>query len=241
MSHPKILIASPTFEGKDYCFQRYYDSVKALTYPNFDLFLVDNSKTAEYSERLRSIGIDVAKTPQRERVRDSIVEGRNLIRQKVLDEGYDYLFSLEQDVLPPPDAIERLLSHGEKIVCGMYANPMNVPATNKKTGQREIIKINVPMVFIKSKKDPSKILPMTPQDVDDAPPFMEVGAMGLGCVLIHRSVLEKVKFRYDPEKNAFDDMFFSSDAKEAGFKLYADTTVDCVHVVKKSVWKDLKK
>ena len=60
--------------------------------------------------------------------------------------------------------------------------------------------------------------------------FLEVRACGLGCVLIHRSVLEKVEFRYNKHTSGFDDVFFCEDVIKAGFKVYADTSIRCRHL-----------
>ena len=60
------------------------------------------------------------------------------------------------------------------------------------------------------------------------PQLLEVKAIALSCVLIHRTVLEKVKFHWAGE--SFDDMQFSKDAISAGFKIYVDTTVKPNHL-----------
>ena len=72
--------------------------------------------------------------------------------------------------------------------------------------------------------------------------LLKIAVSGLGCILIHRSVLEKIKFRYDKKYPSFDDIFFGLDCKENNFGIYADTNIVCKHLLKNRPWKwkDLK-
>lgn len=36
---------------------------------------------------------------------DRLIYNRNVLRQKVLDEGYDYFFNVDQDIILPRNAI----------------------------------------------------------------------------------------------------------------------------------------
>ena len=74
------------------------------------------------------------------------------------------------------------------------------------------------------------------------PRLIQVHKCGLGCVLIHRSVLEKIEFRYVKELEAFDDIHFSNDIIKNGFNIYADLSVVCKHLVLNRPWdwKDMK-
>jgi hypothetical protein len=44
----KILIASPTADIKDYCFDKWMENVSKFTYENCELYLCDNSTTRDY-------------------------------------------------------------------------------------------------------------------------------------------------------------------------------------------------
>lgn len=44
----KVLIASPTADIKDYCFDLWMENVSKFTYENSQLFLCDNSNTRDY-------------------------------------------------------------------------------------------------------------------------------------------------------------------------------------------------
>ena len=102
----KILIGCPTSEHKSYCLKEYIEAVKKL---NCDVLLVDNSECEEYYNKIKSLGVNVIKDRYYKKARNRIVSSRNLLKEHCLKNGYDYLFSLEQDVIPPLDVIERLL------------------------------------------------------------------------------------------------------------------------------------
>lgn len=253
---PKILVGCPTFEGKAYCLEKYADRVKNLSYENYDIFLVDNSKTDKYAKKIKKLGIDAARTGRKRRARETIVVARNLLRKKMLDEGYDYFLSLEQDVIPPADVIEALMEHKKDIVGGLYCNfvtdnfgitqmkPLVYMAVSKEEFEQlkgEKFKGTEIQKKILSGKitKPEQIHSQLSLEHVKEPRLMEVLFTGLGCILISRKVLEKVKF--DWAKDSFDDAKFAEDARKAGFKVYIDTRVRCDHIVNKEMsWKGIE-
>jgi len=44
-------------------------------------------------------------------------------------------------------------------------------------------------------------------------------------MLIKREVLEKIKFKFDKNKKAFDDILFCLDAKDLGYELFVDSNI----------------
>ena len=170
-------------------------------------------------------GLSVIKGPYFEGARDRIVHSRNIIRDKVLAGGYDYFFSLEQDVIPEKNVIEQLLKHNMQIVSGVVYN--NLPVGNE-------IKL-MPMVYVAHPKDPTGLWYANESELRKSR-LMEAKACGLSCVLIHKSVLETIKFRH---AQGFDDMMFCKDAIEQGFKIYADPSVRPRHL--NSTWIGVQK
>lgn len=226
---PKILVGCPTSEHKGYALERYAEGLKTLNYDNFDILLVDNSKNDHYFERIKNLDIPVVKGPYSEGARQRIIDSRNILRQKVLEEGYDYFLSLEQDVIPSSDVIQQLLRHNKKIVSGIYSTYH----TNKEgvyLGLR-------PLLWKKVGKDGLEI--MSEKEIT-MPRLIQVGASGLGCVLIHKDVLKQIKFRYSKEYGGFDDIWFSYDSFNKGFKIFADTSIKCNHLIKGWSWKGIK-
>lgn len=225
---PKVLVGCPTSEHKGYALERYAKGIKSLNYDKFDILLVDNSKDNDYLKKVEILGLPVIKGPYSESARQRIIDSRNILRQKVLDGCYDYFFSLEQDVIPPPDVIQRLLKHKKKIVTGVYFSYQ----TNND------ITLLVPLLWKRIKG--KEVRYMLEREVLE-PRLIEVGACGVGCILIHREVLEKIRFRYDKNDRGFDDMWFCHDAFNAGFKIFADISVKCKHLIKGWSWEGVKK
>ena len=116
----KILVGCPTAEAMKPSLAKYIERVMNLTYENKDFLIVDNSETGDYADYIASFGVDVIKDKYFPELKDRIVHSRNVLHQKALDGGYDYLLSLEQDVIPPRAVIERLLQHKKDIISGVY-------------------------------------------------------------------------------------------------------------------------
>jgi GT2 family glycosyltransferase len=67
--------------------------------------------------------------------------------------------------------------------------------------------------------------------VDYPEGLIEVDVTGAGCLLIHRSVFEKLAYPWflHPRVDYSEDVYFLRNAKKAGYKVYVDTTVKCLH------------
>jgi hypothetical protein len=57
----------------------------------------------------------------------------------------------------------------------------------------------------------------------------EVAHIGLGCVLISRKVLERIKFRLDTTRNYHPDTYFHEDCKRINIPTYLDSSILCRH------------
>lgn len=225
---PKILVACPTADHYRYCTDDWINAVKSFSYKDLDILLVDNSATNDYFNEF-SKKVPMIKTSRIENLKELVARDRNVLREKVLNENYDYLLSLEIDVIPPADLIERLLSHKKDIVSGVYYKPYNL--TVKQDGKlvKKAVKI-FPLLW--QSVDKESVRQLTSSEIED-PKLIEVAISGLGCLLIHRSVLEKVKFRVNlKESPACDDVWFCHDVRELGFKIFADTSIKCKHLLK---------
>lgn len=150
---------------------------------------------------------------------------RNKAAEMTLQNGVDWCMFLDSDVIPPPNAILRMMSHRRPVISGVYARrspPHALPVAQK--GGRWV-EPNLP--------------PNT---------LMEVDVVGAGCLLIHRSVFEKMPHQ-DPRrgKTHFDwrvDMpglppgeGMSEDftwclavRRNLGIPILLDTGVVCAHV-----------
>lgn len=223
----KILVGCPTSDYHDYCLKEYVENVKGLSYKGFDILLVDNSKDDVYFEKIKKAGLPVVKGPWFEGAMDRIISSRNILRQKVLDSGYDYFFSLEQDVMPPKDVIQRLLKHDKKIITGVYFSPKFRQGKLKLT----------PLIWGGYNKEKKLMHYLNTKFILGFNGLLKVCACGLGCVLIHKSVLEQVSFRYVKGEDGFDDVYFCIDARNKGFDIFTDASIKCQHLLKDRPWK----
>lgn len=113
--YPKVLVACPNHEVKEYAFGRWIDNVRRLTWPNYDVLVVDNSPNDSgfadrYRDQVPILHIDTAG------IEDLMVLRLNLsyeaIRLAFLAGPYARLLIIESDVIPPTDIVERLLDWG---------------------------------------------------------------------------------------------------------------------------------
>ena len=61
MEKPKVLVGCPIYDGKDYIIDRYIERIKNFTYENYDILLVDNSKTKDFAKKVKDLGVPVVK------------------------------------------------------------------------------------------------------------------------------------------------------------------------------------
>lgn len=226
---PKVLVGSPVSDMHEYCFDEFVSSRKRLTYPNHDLFFVDNSQGDHFFKRVQESGLPITRIPWEEKARLRMVNSRNLLRQKVLDEDYDYFLNLDQDIIPPDDIVEMLVRHNKDIVTGVYFNPLHTRNSNKLIDSNKLIR-SVVGVLVND-----KIRYLSNEELMK-PRLVKINVCGTGCILISRRVFEKIKFRYDTEGLSFDDAYLVYDAYENGFEVYADTGAKCRHLIVEKPW-----
>jgi len=226
----KILIGCPTYKIYDYCVDLWVDAVKKIQEfskeHQVDYLLVDNSKTDDFFNSLKKKGVNIVKAPYFPDVRKRVIHSRNILSDKVLNEGYDYFFSLEQDVIPKEDILEKFLPHNKEIVSGYYGKPVSVVLRDNETGELKKAVIELALIWL---GEGERLRRANPMEVLNKG-LIKVGGFGIGCVLIKRKVMEKIKFRYETDRGAFDDMFFCIDAKKEGYDLFLDSDVRVKHL-----------
>ena len=230
---PKILVGCPTSFHKEYVLKQYAQAVKNLTYKNHEVLLVDNSPNDTYLEKIKKAGLPAINGPYFEGARDRIVASRNILREKVIDGNYDYFFSLEQDVIPPKDILEKLTNHNKKIIAAVYFADNMIPG--------ETLSKLIPLVYVLEDEKNLSMRPLNEEELWKKQGLMKVVSAGLGCVLIHRDILKDVKFRYD--LNTFDDRWFFIDLYNKKVPVYADTSIKCRHLIynRPYPWSKIKK
>lgn len=213
---PKVLLASLINIIKGYCLYDWLDMVSRLTYPNLDIFLVDNSHNKKFHKGLRNLGFDVGYVdPRGKETRQYMMEGNELQRKRAIEGGYDYLFILECDIFPPTFIIEKLISQNKHVIGTTYWTghgkdmTMQLLTLDKKSESEYIgryLSLEESLTFM---------------DGTTKPTF----ASGNGCILIHRSVFEKVKFRINEKEPGFADKFFDIDIFKMKIPNFVDTSI----------------
>lgn len=150
---------------------------------------------------------------------------RNQICQHAMNIGIEWVFFLDSDVIPPRDVILRLLSYRQPIMSGIY--------------HRRSPPHGVPVVI----KGPTWCV---------VPPnsgIIEADLVGAGCLLVHRSVLERFQqkpldagrgkvwfdWRVDmagilpPGEALSEDFSMCLHARRMGYKILVDTSIQCRH------------
>lgn len=228
MKEPRVLVGCPVTSLKKEVVWEYVKAAKSLSYKNKEILLLDNSPDKKMFEELRKEkGIRVQKTEHLKNVREMIARDRNTLRETALREGFDYFFSLEQDVIPPVDAIEKLLENQKEVCSAAYFGYFKRIA-----GKAQFFEL-LPIAFILAEPEleEKKVWIKRHLKFEELFPsrLLEAFDFGLGCCLMHKSILEKVGFRYEEGFEGFDDVFFCRDARALGVKLWIDSSVLCAH------------
>jgi hypothetical protein len=231
----RVLVSSPTAAAKNYCFESWIDNVMGFSYPEFDIALYDNTedggKNCEYLNsyvknnygslhNFKAVNSLIKHNEKISSVIAKLCLSHNDCRGNTLIGGYDYLFHLETDVFPPKDVIERLMFRGKNVIGGVYdidSGKHRVPMIT----ERIEIKKNYVSVFWTGRHGNNVRL------FDGN--IHEVAQIGLGCVLISKKALERITFRYDPNRNCHPDTFFSEDCAKKKIPTHIDTSIVCRH------------
>lgn len=141
---------------------------------------------------------------------------RNLIAN--WGQHYDYLFSVDSDIILPKDSLVKMLSADKDIISGLYIQ--RIPNTHTLEIYMDYNGgvVNIPYEMIK--------------DLG----VVEIAACGMGCALIKGEVFRKLDYPHFFYKSALDhkdtiseDVFFCLKARNNGFSVWADPSIICDH------------
>lgn len=149
---------------------------------------------------------------------------RNHVVQEFLKSDCTHLFWIDSDVVPPPDALERLLALNRPAVAGIVF-------CMKVGGRGEYFPY--PATF---KRDEDKF------KIHYGVGIAKIDACGGGCLMVERRVYEAIgprpyEYVYDENGNLQLTCDFNiwEKARRAGFALYCDYGVQCDHQRKCSI------
>ena len=211
-----ILIAAPIHESKEYIIDEYLENLKDIIYRtrlSFDTscLMVDNSDTFDMMFRLEDkydhimfISDEIKAKTSQERQCHSL----EVIRRFAVRNNFDYLMLIESDILPNKDIINHLIEHDKDICSAVYW-----------IGEKKkVLMITKKEVIANNKTFPA--LFVLPDFINGELKRVPNGC-GLGCLLIKRKVLEKIKFRWGRNHA---DTYFHEDIRSYGFKAFVDTS-----------------
>ncbi|MES2287573.1 MAG: hypothetical protein V4547_17900 [Bacteroidota bacterium] len=237
----RILIASPTAAVKNYCTEQWLLHLNTLTYIyGFDVVLVDN--TPDKGENISYLNELIKSLPLKFKAwavgatfskKASLFKRMCAAHQACADfakeYGFKHMLHLESDVFPESNVIEKLLENHKKVCGALYYRDAGV--NRRLMVQRHIYRAHNNIMSENFKPGDDVIF------IDGK--TKEVAHVGLGCVLIHTSVFEKIKFRFKKGSTMSVDSYFAEDCMRAGIKIYADTSLICRHEDSIEVWNDL--
>ena len=235
---PKVLVAAPTAVAKNYCFEEWISNVMKFTYPNFEIRLFDNTndngKFCRYMNEYyrKNYGNDnkfmaINTLSLHKLSSNSVIEkmaySHNDCRRCCLQNGYDYLLHLESDLFQQKDIIEQLYFSVKPVIGalyyvdnGQYRKPMIQRRIN--VGEDKYIKHIISQNFVAG------------EDLVFCDGTVKQAAhIGLGCVLISKYVLEKIKFRFIRGENNHPDTYFAEDCFKNKIPIFIDTSIVVRH------------
>lgn len=195
----KVLIGCPVNERKHYCKDDYLDHIINLTYSYKEFYFVDNSEDRFYhAKEFVTQGFDCDwVNPNGKKNNEYICESQNKIRQKALDENFDYLFFCEQDVFPPITIIEQLLAFNAPVAVARYMVGGN--------GNDSLFAMDI---------EDNDLGYITNRRMNEMEVFLNYGKQekskmfGFGCCLIQRKILEQTEFFVLEESDTHSDILF---------------------------------
>jgi hypothetical protein len=212
----KFFIAIYTNEVKNYCDERFFENLHALS-QNEPVFVVDNTIAPGYSQFLRESfsqrgysnfhlhHLPVPEQPKSSQFQRNVCDSVSLLRDLFLrSTDLPHFLIIESDVLAPVDLLDRFevaiqwLNHYEPgwgIIGGLYYRGFHNFDFDSRLS-----------------------------------PFEKTAHCLSGCTVYKRALIERFPFRYDPQNlGPFPDAWISYDAR-GDFTQWNDHRINCDHL-----------
>jgi len=154
---------------------------------------------------------------------EPIDKARSFLADFAVKQGADYVLFLDDDIFFDPGILKEVIKLRLPFVSGIYETRRGKPNVMRKVGDKYI-------------------------DVDYIPPdagLIQADAVGLGCALIHTSVLKKVKefagdyfrFTHDiiTDEGYGEDVWFCDQLRKLKIPVFVYTKWRCGHYIAKLV------
>jgi len=222
---PKILVATPTYEGKNYCLEQFIDNVANFTYPRsrFEFMIFDNSATPDNAKMInQKYGVKVHwKDYTGCGIIEKLAQTHENIRLHAINNHFDYLLHLESDVFPQVDVIEQLLWTKKSII--------GVPYQLFGGGQRRLVtqafqENNMAQHIYQSAIQ----LGFTHHWFMDGT-IKRVATNGIGCTLMKVKTIMNIPFRFVEGDVSAPDTWFTRDLMTYNIPYYVHTGMLAYH------------
>ena len=132
--------------------------------------------------------------------------------REFMKDGADFLLTVEDDTFPPADALVKLMKHmadGKRVVGAWYPKRQDAyegsPIVIGNNGKRGHLEADGEV--------------------------HEVYTIPMGCTLYSAEVFYKIEYPYFETTDCLtQDSFFSQKLRDAGYKLFCDTSIRCRHI-----------
>lgn len=256
----KVLVGVPCYPGDAHARTEFVTALKNMR-GDFDVLIVWNGDEEPWG--LDDFTTVTYTPPEGLTGHEILAAKENIMRQRMLDYDYTHLLSLESDNIVKPDTLEQLLSHDQDIVSAIYfiraqqefGAPMRELPQALEVGRKHGFDEDTLCYFARNEVIPSvwgiymtsiggmdipdlKSRLWTLEDVIDAQQhkIVPIAGAGVGCVLVTRRVMEKVRFltsneyacKYLVKTETHTDYIFYAEALKQGYNSFADPN----HIVK---------
>ena len=166
----------------------------------------------EETKKGRKLAVEIVPRKRAPRV-------RNYIAHNALKFEMDYLLTIDDDHVFAPDSLSRLIAYDVDIIGALSF----IRSADMGGGL-------TPSIYKKVQDDPPRYQSIKQWERNS---LIEVDGMGMAFVLIRRRVLEEVSppwWWIPEEKGLGEDLYFCNKVRNAGFKIYCDTSVEAPHL-----------
>ena len=223
----KVFIGAPV-RDRAWILPRFIDHIKKMDTAGIEiksLFVVndciDNSEHLLQQSGFNTLKVDELPSKTESSLRGKysyqhLANLRNILVEEFLKTDCEYFFSIDTDILVPPNGLKKLINNN-KDICSMILCNQN--------GELKKRAHNI------MNYDPRRSMYYHIFEWENDS-IIEVDLTG-AVYLIHRKVLEN-GVRYDNNKQG-EDVPFCRDARKKGFKVFCDTSIKPIHVMEKGV------
>lgn len=148
----------------------------------------------------------------------TIDQVRNLIADWA--KSYDYLLSVDSDIVLPNDALVKMLNHDVDMISGVYMQRLH---------DKQVLELY-------KSNEQGGVTNMSAEEISP-PGLHQITGCGFGAVLIKSDVIRSMEYPHFEYKSALshahtfsEDVYFCQKAIAAGAKIFVDSTIICEHI-----------